>query len=48
MKSLLAKDSSEHELIEFGIALPVLVTETLSLAVGELCQTFLMYRFFTA
>jgi len=32
----LAKYSSEHELVEFGIALPVLVTETLSMAVGKL------------
>jgi len=36
----LAKYSSEHELVEFGIALPVLVTETLSMAVGELLIAF--------
>ena len=29
------KYSSEHELVEFGIALPVLITETLSAAVGQ-------------
>jgi len=31
-----AKYPSEHQLVEFGIGLPVLVTETLSVAVGEL------------
>jgi len=30
-----ARYSSEHELVEFGIALPVMVTETLSVAVGK-------------
>jgi len=30
-----ARYSSEHELVEFGIALPVMVTETLAVAVSE-------------